>query len=48
MFSAPVWCEVRRWLHVAEDQHECGGGPSKELVAELRGLAAQLLAGPLA
>ncbi|MFD7735605.1 hypothetical protein ACFV6F_35115 [Kitasatospora phosalacinea] len=44
--DSPLW-PVRRWLYVAEDQHECCGGPSKELVAELHNLAAQLLAGPL-
>jgi hypothetical protein len=44
--DSPLW-PVRRWLHIAEDQQDCCGGPSKELVAELHDLAAQLLAGPL-
>jgi hypothetical protein len=44
--DSPLW-PVRRWLYIAEDQQECCGGPSKELVAELHDLAAQLLAGPL-
>ncbi|MFB7944250.1 hypothetical protein ACFC6L_04965 [Kitasatospora phosalacinea] len=34
----------RDWLWVAEEQQERGGGPSAELVAELHGLAARLLA----
>ncbi|MEV7931180.1 hypothetical protein [Kitasatospora sp. NPDC088779] len=38
---------VRGWLYRAEDQQECCGGLTKDLVAELHDLAAQLLAGPL-
>ncbi|MEV6212923.1 hypothetical protein [Kitasatospora sp. NPDC051914] len=38
---------VRRWLHLAEEQQEHCGGLTKEAVAELHDLAAQLLAGPL-
>ncbi|MER7770948.1 hypothetical protein [Kitasatospora sp. NPDC096140] len=38
---------VRGWLYRAEDQQEHCGGLTKELVAELHHLAAQLLAGPL-
>ncbi|MEV8328066.1 hypothetical protein [Kitasatospora sp. NPDC056731] len=38
---------VRRWLYLAEDQQEHCGGLTKDLVAELHDLAAQLLAGPL-
>ncbi|MFB6833627.1 hypothetical protein [Streptomyces hydrogenans] len=45
--ESPLW-PVRSWLHRAEDQLECCGGPSKELLTELRALAVQLLAGPLA
>ncbi|MFJ9456227.1 hypothetical protein ACIRST_14200 [Kitasatospora sp. NPDC101447] len=38
---------VRGWLYRAEDQQEHCGGLTKDLVAELHHLAAQLLAGPL-
>ncbi|MER6300551.1 hypothetical protein ABT247_13405 [Kitasatospora sp. NPDC001539] len=44
--DSPLW-PVRGWLHHAEDQQEHCGGVTKELVAELYDLAAQLLAGPL-
>ncbi|MCC9312501.1 hypothetical protein LN042_36540 [Kitasatospora sp. RB6PN24] len=44
--GSPLW-PVRGWLYRAEDQQEYCGGLTKELVAELHDLAAQLLAGPL-
>ncbi|MEU2631497.1 hypothetical protein [Kitasatospora sp. NPDC007106] len=44
--GSPLW-PVRRWLYIAEEQQEHCGGLTKEAVAELHDLAAQLLAGPL-
>ncbi|MER7846174.1 hypothetical protein ABTZ03_19715 [Kitasatospora sp. NPDC096077] len=37
----------RAWLYRADDQQEHGAGLTEELVAELRDLAAEVLAGPL-